>query len=73
MEGAQEGNRKGTMASLAIVAVIAICFFLWGLLVFFSVGDKGSPDWDFGVVQDVPGESPYATQFTQPRPQHVSE
>ena len=25
-------------------------------------GDKGPPPWDFGVVEDVPGQSPYSTE-----------
>ena len=43
------------------------------------VGDKGPPSWDFGVVRDIPGESPYATQRahegkgSEPQPQHVAE
>jgi hypothetical protein len=51
----------GTLRSLGIVAGIALCFLLWGLTIFFSVGEKGPPPWDFGTVQDIPGESPYST------------
>ncbi|MDY0042530.1 MAG: hypothetical protein RBS57_19650 [Desulforhabdus sp.] len=42
-----------------IVLGIAAFFFVWGLFVFFAVGDKGPPSWHFGVVQDIPGESKY--------------
>jgi len=41
---------------------IAVLFLIWGLAIFFLVGDKGPPAWDFGVVEDIPGQSPYSTE-----------
>ena len=41
---------------------IAVLFLVWGLLIFFMVGNKGQPPWDFGVVEDIPGQSPYSTE-----------
>ena len=70
------GNREKTSKSLIIVLVIAVSFLFWGLFIFFSVGDKGSPPWDFGIVQDIPGESAYSThppKAPEPEPQHVSQ
>ena len=70
------GNDKSTIGSLVIVLAIAISFLVWGLFIFFSVGDKGSPPWDFGIVQDIPGESAYSThppKALEPEPQHVSQ
>jgi len=70
------GNDKSTIGSLIIVLAIAISFLAWGLFIFFSVGDKGSPPWDFGIVQDIPGESVYSThppKAPEPEPQHVSQ
>ena len=70
------GNDKSTIGSLIIVMAIALSFLVWGLLIFFSVGDKGSPPWDFGIVQDIPGESAYSTHppgSPEPDPQHVSD
>ncbi len=61
------------LRSWLIVVAIAALFLIWGLFVFFSVGDKGPPEWYFGVVEDIPGESPYATEYTEPTPQHVSD
>jgi hypothetical protein len=67
------------MRSWLIIIGIAVLFVCWGLFVFFTIGDKGSPPWDFGVVKDIPGESPYSThRYTPgvspaPSPQHVSE
>jgi len=70
------GNDKSTIGSLIIVMAIAISFLAWGLFIFFSVGDKGSPPWDFGIVQDIPGESAFSTHppgSPEPDPQHVSD
>ena len=70
------GNDKSTIGSLVIVLAIAISFLVWGLFIFFSVGDKGSPPWDFGIVQDIPGESAYSThppKAPEPESQHVSQ
>ncbi|MGQ9857233.1 MAG: hypothetical protein ACUVS3_00935 [Thermodesulfobacteriota bacterium] len=65
-------DSKGWM----IIAGMAILFLLWGLLVFITVGDKGPPPWDFGVVADVPGESPHSSvgpgAAQAPVPQHVN-
>ena len=57
----QNLKRKGTLRSWIIVMTIAVLFFIWGLFIFFAVGDKGPPVWDFSVVEDIPGESPYST------------
>jgi hypothetical protein len=73
------GNDERTIKSLIIVMAIAVSFLAWGLLIFFSVGDKGSPPWDFGIVQDIPGESAYSThrplagKGSEPEAQHVSQ
>ncbi|OGP98913.1 MAG: hypothetical protein A2Z51_09215 [Deltaproteobacteria bacterium RBG_19FT_COMBO_52_11] len=62
-----------------IILALAFLFICWGLFTFFTVGDKGPPSWDFGVVRDIPGESPYSTQRdhegkdSEPQPQHVAE
>jgi hypothetical protein len=71
-----EERDEKTFRSLMIVVAIALSFFVWGLFIFFSVGDKGSPSWDFGIVPDVPGESAYSThplRSPEPEPQHVSQ
>ena len=58
LEQKEKSNRVGWI----IVVAIAILFVLWGLFIFFAVGDKGPPSWDFGVIKDIPGESPYSTE-----------
>ena len=72
-------ENKTELRSWVIILVLAGLFLAWGLFIFFSVGDKGPPSWDFGVVRDIPGESPYSTERAQkgklpdPLPQHVLE
>ncbi len=63
-----------------IVCVLAIAFFVYGMIMYSFVGDKGPPDWDFGFVEDIPGGSVYSTipagpgpAAPVPEPQHVSE
>jgi hypothetical protein len=57
----RERSRGETLRSLGIVTAMAIFFFCWGLTIFYTVGEKGPPSWDFGTVQDIPGQSPYST------------
>lgn len=48
--------------SWLVPCAIAVLFLIWGLAIFFLVGDKGPAPWDFGVVEDIPGQSPYSTE-----------
>ncbi len=57
----EKETNKGTLQSLGITLGLAVFFLIWGLTIFFVVGDKGPPGWDFGTVQDIPGESAYST------------
>jgi len=67
-----------SIRSWAIVWFLAIFFVSYGLFMFFVVGDKGPPDWDFGIVEDIPGKSVYSTfpqpsgATSEPAPQHVA-
>ena len=77
----QDPNGQKATTSVIIPLGIAALFFIWGILIFFFVGDKGPPDWDFGVIEDVPGQSAYSTARPGPplagegerkvEPQHV--
>ncbi len=51
--------------SWGVVVAIAISFLAWGLFVYWSVGQKWPPEWDFGAVEDVPGVSVYASRKAQ--------
>ncbi len=69
-------EKEAGLRSWLIILTIAILFIGYGLFMFFAVGDKGPPRWDFGVVEDIPGESVYSTHSLgakEPEPQHVSQ
>jgi hypothetical protein len=55
-------EKRPTLRSWLIIAIISILFICWGVFIFLAIGDKGSPAWDFGVVKDIPGESIYSTE-----------
>lgn len=63
------------MKGWILILALALGFLAWGFFVFLTVGDKGPPPWDFGVVKDLPSESPYSTEppskAKEVRPQHV--
>jgi hypothetical protein len=72
-------RRKYGLRGWAFVIGLAVLFLLYGLFAFFSIGDKGPPDWDFGAVEDIPGKSVYSTSpepsgnIGEPELQHVSD
>lgn len=47
---------------------LAVGFLLWGLLIFYTVGVKWPPPWNFGAVPDVPGLSEYSSTGRNPLP-----
>ena len=57
-----EQKENPTIKDWLVPIAIAVLFLIWGLLIFFMVGNKGQPPWDFGVVEDIPGQSPYSTE-----------
>lgn len=70
---------NGDFKTLRLVFALVASFLLWGFLLFYAIGDKGPPSWDFGIVRDIPGESVHSTHqpfwgmIAEPDPQHVSE
>jgi hypothetical protein len=58
---AHSEDEKSPLATWSILTGIAVGFLLWGLLVFYVIGEKGPPEWDFSVIPDIPGESTYST------------
>jgi nicotinamide riboside transporter PnuC len=57
-----EQEKRTNRVGWIVVVTMAVVFILWGFFIFFAVGDKGPPSWDFGVIKDIPGESPYSTE-----------
>lgn len=47
--------------SWMIILAMAIFFVAWGIFAYLAIGEKGPHPWDFGVVEDIPGESAYST------------
>ncbi|HME43143.1 MAG TPA: hypothetical protein VKF36_08670 [Syntrophorhabdales bacterium] len=76
---AQGKERWIEIKSWVYVCGLALFFLLYGLFMFYMIGDKGPPGWDFGTVEDIPGESVYSTNqpitggTAAPEPQHVSQ
>jgi hypothetical protein len=70
---------NGPLKTLTLVFVLTVSFLLWGFLLFYTIGDKGPPSWDFNIVRDIPGESVHSThpslsgKISEPDPQHVSK
>ena len=56
-----EKSREGNLVRWLIVGGMALGFLIWGAVIFLTIGDRGSPGWNFGTVEDIPGESPYST------------
>jgi hypothetical protein len=71
-------RRKADPGGWTFVIGLAVLFLLYGLFLFLSIGDKGPPDWDFGLIEDIPGKSVNSTSpepagnIGEPEPQHVS-
>jgi len=61
-----KGNGGGNISTWLAALTLAALFLFWGLFIFFSVGVKWPPAWDFGALPDVPGQSIYSTHPVQP-------
>ncbi len=63
--------KEHTLGIWIVIALLLVLILGKGLFSFFVVGDLGMPDWNYGAVADIPGESPYAVYKPVPFPQHV--
>lgn len=62
MENAgSNGEQRERIKSWLIIVGLSAAVVFWGFLIFFTVGDKGLPPWDYGILPDVPGQSVYST------------
>jgi len=59
---AKDNDRGDPVRSFLVVILIALAVLAWGGAIFFLVGDRGQPDWDYGTIADVPGKSPFSTR-----------
>jgi len=62
---------ESVFATWIFIFILTSAFALTSFLSYTVIGDAGPPTWRYGVVQDVPGESPYAIYPQVPYPQHV--
>lgn len=63
--------KESTFGFWVILVLLLALILGKGLMAFFVVGNLGQPDWNYGIVPDVPGQSPYAIYEPMPHPQHV--
>ena len=54
-----------------VIWLLFLLILLQGHFAYHMVGDLGQPHWDYGIVEDVPGQSPYAIYPLLPNPQHI--
>ena len=66
-----------TSKTMLVPVGIAIAFLAWGLMVYYTVGDKPFNEWHFGIIEDVPGQSPQSTisigRVPRPEPERIGK
>jgi hypothetical protein len=63
----RKGKSDSMVRSWLMVLSISLIFFLWGMLIYFTVGISWPPPWRYGTVPDVPGQSVYSVQNAEER------
>ena len=66
-----KASDESVFATWIFIFILTSIFAITSYLAYTVVGDAGQPTWRYGVVRDVPGESPYAIYPQVPYPQHV--
>jgi hypothetical protein len=66
----QNIHKETVLMTWIMIASLVLVILLQGALSFLVVKDRGQPDWDFNVVKDIPGESPYA-MYPLENSQHI--
>ena len=64
-------NKNLTINTWSWICFMVGLILLKGFFTFFVVGDNGQPTWNYGAIEDVPGQSPYASYQLLPNSQHV--
>ena len=70
MKMVRKAQKQSVLKTWSMIFSLLALILFQGALAFYVVGDQGQPDWDFSVIKDVPGESPYA-MYPLNNPQHV--
>lgn len=63
--------KESVFLTWLVIWLLLLAILLQGQFAFKAVGDLGQPSWDYGIVKDVPGQSPYAMYPLLQNPQHV--
>jgi hypothetical protein len=64
-------SKESVLATWIFIIILTVYFLIYSLSAFFLIGDRGEPPWTYGIVEDVPGESPAAIYELLPHPQHI--
>ena len=64
-------SEESVIATWIVILVLTSLFVITSFLAYKVVGNAGQPTWRYGIVPDVPAESPYAVYQKVPYPQHV--
>ncbi len=62
---------ESVFATWVFIFILTSIFVITSFLAYTVIGDAGQPTWRYGIVRDVPAESPYAVYPKVPYPQHV--
>ncbi|MFP5213979.1 MAG: hypothetical protein ACLGPL_11440 [Acidobacteriota bacterium] len=67
-----EEHQASAVVSWIVISGICLSVIAWGLFLYLAIGEREIPPWDYRIIEDVPGESPYSTsspkQFPSPLP-----
>lgn len=61
-EQKEKTDAEERLRSWLIVLLLCVFILAYGAIVFWTVGDRGPADWDFGALPDVPGESAFSME-----------
>jgi hypothetical protein len=66
-----KASDESVVATWVFILILVLLFAIQSFLAYKVIGNAGQPSWSYGIVRDVPGESPYAIYPKVPYPQHV--
>ena len=67
MNANNKSKNVGSFKSWMIVILFSLVILAWGGVTFLLIKDRPR-EWDFGALQDVPGQSIYSTDKPPPVP-----
>ena len=61
-------HKESAVVSWIIIGLICLWVFAWGFFLFFGIGSKERPGWNYRTIRDVPALSEYSTARSKPLP-----